>query len=626
MKNKIIIIVSLLLVLIGIITIIIYKDNSNNKIVSAYDEIFDYQKKMDDKIKEYSKDKKYTLNNPCVILNPYKLAPLTALIIFNTEEEEQINVSINNRFKTSLKASKEHIIPIYGMYADYDNKIKITTKNSEKEIIIKTDKYEGDIITLEKTTKQVENDLYFLSPNFVNNVIIDGNGKVLWYISGGYAGDIEFLENGHFYISDPNQGTNGVKINYSSFVEMDFLGKIYKQWISEYGLHHEIYPMKDNKALILGFVDNSPFFDSIIYIMDLQNGEILYKLDLYEFLHDIDPTLIESLGNDFDLVNNAADYNEDTNELLISLRGLNSLMKLNLETKEIKWIFGDPKFWGEKFSKYMLKVTDNTRYLGGQHTAYYTKDNLIAVHNNDIDQFDLSNYNLSHYLNRYSTSDLLQVDEKNMTIKTVWQYKSLDKIFSNVGGHIEFENDNSKLITYGWAMKKDAYNNPENIIYTDPIYKEGIVIKLDKNDNVLFKATMPGLIYRTFQIDGFYNKKISNYEIIPFERINSTKVNGNVTNTNNIKLLISSKFKDKIDIYTNRIYLHKNFKLEDKVELLFVQGNKTITYTYKEKNKEAPKSFNSGLASLKVNLKSGKYKLYININDKIYNPNLIIEF
>ena len=68
-------------------------------------------------------------------------------------------------------------------------------------------------------------------------------------LNGDYAGDIEFLENGHFYISDPNQGINGVKINYSSFIEIDYLGKIYKQWITEYGVHHELVPLSHHQTI-----------------------------------------------------------------------------------------------------------------------------------------------------------------------------------------------------------------------------------------------------------------------------------------------------------------------------------------------------------------------------------------
>ncbi len=629
---KIVILLVIIILLIGLAYFMYLGTNKKEEknIISAYDEIFEIQKEVDKEIEEYIKDKQYTINNPKVILNPYKIAPLTALVIFQTEEEVSTEVKVNDKTVTNIESSKEHSIPIYGMYADYENKIELVLSSGEnKELYIKTDKYDGDPITLEKTTEEVENNLYFVSPNFVNDCIIDGKGNVVWYISGGYAGDIEFLENGHFYISDPNQGKNGVKINYSSFLEMDYLGKIYNQWITDYGLHHELVPLSNNKMMVLGANDDSDFFDSYIYIMDLQTGKVIQYIDLYELLHNIDPELIEGLGTDFDLVNNSADYNEETGDLLISLRGLNSLIKLNFNTKEIKWIFGDPEFWGEKFSQYMLKVEDNTRFLGGQHSAFITDNGLIGVHNNDIDQFDLDNSNLSHYLDRYTTCDLYYVDEENKTIKTVWQYTANKEFFSNVGGHMEILENDNKLITYGWAMKREAYENPSEILYTDPNYKNGVIIQIDKNSNVLFKASMPGLIYRTFKIDGLYDNKTKNFETINFKRINGSNINGDIIETSSIskQLKKAEEYKNKIEITTNRVYINNELLDNDIADILFVGANNiTYKYSYKKAGKKAPKSFNSGFASIQVNIPEGNYDIFIKINDTYYNTNLNVKF
>lgn len=598
------------------------------KELSAYDEIFQEQEKVDKKIKKWSNDASFTLDQPKVILNPYKISPLTAIIIFKTKNEDSVDVSINDKVSFTTEKSKKHIIPIYGLFANYDNSVQLKINNDKKNLTIKTAAYKGDPITVEKTSKEIKDNLYFLSPNFVDDCIVNGEGKVVWYLDGDYAGDIEFLDNGHFYISDPNQGFNGVKINYSSFLEMDYMGKIYKQWITEYGLHHELVPLDNNKMLVLGAKDNSPFYDSIIYLMDLKTGKVLDYIDMYQFLHDIDPELIDSLGDNFDLVNNSADYNEKTGELLISLRGLNSLMKLNFKTKEIEWIFGDKEFWGDKFSKYLLKVKDDTRYLGGQHSAFYTKDGLIAVHNNDIDQFDLSNNNLSYYKDRYTSCDLLKVDEKNKTIETVWQYTANKEQFSNVAGHMELLDNDNKLITYGWSMKEEAYKKANQVIYTDPAYKNGVVIQLDENDEEIFKITMPGLIYRTFKINSFYNDKISNYEILEFERINGTKIGGKTLKTRKIsnKLKKAKKFAGKVNIKTNRAYIDYEFKKKDAVELVLANNNKSIIYTYKKENKEAPSSFNSGMASKMINMPTGRYRVFIRINDIYYDTEKIVEF
>lgn len=448
-------------------------------------------------------------------------------------------------------------------------------------------------------------------------------------LNGDYAGDIEFLENGHFYISDPNQGTNGVKINYSSFIEMDYLGKIYKQWITDYGLHHELVPLANNKMMLLGANDESNFLDSYIYLIDLETGKTIKHIDLYELLHDIDPELIERLEVPFDLVNNSAFYDEETGELLISLRGVNSLMKLNFNTNEIKWIFGDPEFWGEKFAKYMLKVIDDTRFLGGQHSAFITKSGLIGVHNNDIDQFDLSNTNLLHYKDRYTTCDFYEVDEQNKTIKTVWQYTANKEQFSNVAGHIEILENDDKLITYGWSMKKEAYDNIEEVIYTDPNYKNGVIVQIDKNNNELFKATMPGLIYRTFKIESFYKTHTNNYEVEELQRINGTEPNGKLIETSTIKdnLKKAEEYFDKVQIKTNRVNINSDLELTDRADILFVgKENTSYLYSYKQTNQETPQSFNSGYSSIKVNIPSGDYQIYVIINDIYYNTNTTVTF
>ena len=280
----------------------IYQIKEKNNVFSPYDEVFEIQEKVDQKIKAYQEDAKYTIQNPKVLLNPYQISPLSALVIFQTKEETEVEVYINDRFATKMKESKKHSIPIYGMLSNYNNKILLKTNTTEKEITIQTEEYTGDKVSVLKSSDELEG-YYFVSPNFVDDFVMDTKGNVCWYLNDNYGGDIEFLENQHFYISDSKQGINGVKINYSSFLEMDYLGKIYKQWIPQYGIHHEIIP-KENELLILGGKDDSPFVDSILYIIDKNTGKTLYELDFYEFLSSIDPELMNSLGSKFDLVNN----------------------------------------------------------------------------------------------------------------------------------------------------------------------------------------------------------------------------------------------------------------------------------------------------------------------------------
>jgi len=86
--------------------------------------------------KDYEKDftsTGYTIKNPNIILNPYKNSPLTALIIFETEDEVSPTITVPGKdAKTTLThtfvKSKKHFLPIYGLYPDTINKIKISTR------------------------------------------------------------------------------------------------------------------------------------------------------------------------------------------------------------------------------------------------------------------------------------------------------------------------------------------------------------------------------------------------------------------------------------------------------------------------------------------------------------------
>ena len=65
----------------------------------------------------------YTIDEPNVILNPYGNSPLTALIMFETDKEVEVTVTIKgddklSTFTHTFAKEKEHYLPIYGLYAD----------------------------------------------------------------------------------------------------------------------------------------------------------------------------------------------------------------------------------------------------------------------------------------------------------------------------------------------------------------------------------------------------------------------------------------------------------------------------------------------------------------------------
>ena len=108
------------------------------------------------------------------------------------------------------------------------------------------------------------------------------------------------------------------------------------------------------------------------------------------------------------------------------------------------------------------------------------------------------------------------------------------------------------------------------------------------------------------------------------------KQHGEKVNTNSIKQKIrqAEEYKNKIEITTNRVYINNEFQQADEANIIFVRQNDNISYinSYKKSGEQAPKSFNSGLASKRISLPIGKYEVYVEINKKYYDTKLIVEF
>lgn len=632
MKNryiKIINIAFILLLLIGCNTTISENlINGRETVRYAKAELINRQAETDAKIKEYLDDKSYIFTDPKVLVNPYEIAPLTALIIFNTDKKTAIGVNINDYLYFDTVETTQHIIPIYGLYDGKDNIITLTDDDgSTSQVVIHTESFKGERLNVEiSDVDKLDDKVYFLSPNFVENCIYDKYGNLLWYINDDYAGDIEFLDNGHFLISDPNQGTNGVKINYSSFLEMDYLGKIYKQFIPEFGYHHELVLLDNKGILTTGAKDDSPFMEAVLYEFDSETGQTKWSIDFYEKLHEIAPDWIESLGNQFDFVLNSIDYDKNNNDVLLSFRGIGVIALYDLDNDNFIWMFGDPDNLPDEFDRYILENKNGIKYPYGQHSAFFTKEGYVSFHNNDADQLNMGSSMLIDYLDKYTTNIVFKVND-DKSVSKIWEYDGDRKYWSKVGGMLSFMDNGHTLIDYGYCEAEKAYENSEKISINDTSYLHGVILELDDNDDTLFKAKMNELIFRTFKMD-LYTGIVDNYEIKDFTKVDGSVSESESMNISDIKddLLKAEKFNEDVYVLTDRIFVEKDFEVSDEVKILLVDNDdNAYVVTYKGKDRELP-VFNSGRYGRKINVRNGRYKVYLIINDVYYDSDTVIVF
>ena len=78
----------------------------------------------------------YTLENPLVKYNPYFINPLAAVVLFKTEKETAITITVKGKtkaadFKHTFPNATTHILPILGFYANYNNTVEIKPYRSQ---------------------------------------------------------------------------------------------------------------------------------------------------------------------------------------------------------------------------------------------------------------------------------------------------------------------------------------------------------------------------------------------------------------------------------------------------------------------------------------------------------------
>ena len=203
-----------------------YFPTNNIKVNNNLRELLEKQREMDDKIIELSKNGGYTFESPLIFKAPYELNKLCAVIIFNTDEETSVKVNINDVDITTVKKSKEHIIPIYYLYADATNLVKLTLDDgSTKTYTIMVEAYNNTIDGFE--TKDIIGDypVYFIGGNIdVQDSTLRGfdkNNNLISYYSYDHISGYALFKDSIALGYKQNMGVkNDLRLN------IDYLGRI----------------------------------------------------------------------------------------------------------------------------------------------------------------------------------------------------------------------------------------------------------------------------------------------------------------------------------------------------------------------------------------------------------------
>ena len=526
----------------------------------------------------------YTLDDPNVVLNPYEISPLTALVIFETDEEVSPEVTIHGdsdltTYTHTFAKGTEHYLPIYGLYAGRENKVTIKCGDEEKELTIKTDELHDDFIlptSVKKNESKLSNDLYFYTPSSSGyTAAYDVNGDVRWYLTESAIWEINRLDNGRLLVSTERLAE--VPYYSTGLYEMDMLGKIYTEYSLPGGYHHDYYEMENGNLLVASndFNNDSGTVEDYVVEIDRKTGNIVKTFDLKDILKMTDGKSENWIEYDW-FHNNSVWYDKKTNSITLSGRHQDAVINIDYDTGKLNWILGDPEGWSDEYQKYFFKpVGDNFEWQWSQHAAMITPEGYVFLFDNGNNK----SKNEKNYVkaeDSYSRGVMYKIDTDKMTIEQVWEYgkERGSDFYSPYISDVDYLDKNHYIVHSGGISYKDGkiQNQPAGLAGSDTL-KSDTVELLD--DEVIFEMVLPTNTYRV--------EKMSLYGDDEFELGNPKELGSlGVTDAESEKFTLMSNAKEQDDDYKSHDISIKKEKDRLAVTGTFKRGTEVKIILYKD--------------------------------------------
>ncbi len=447
----------------------------------------------------------YTLENPLVKYNPYLINPLAAVVLFETEEDIAITVTVKGKtkaadFSHTFPKAKKHVLPVLGLYANYNNIVEIKPYRKEKKIIqIEVGDVVPDILEYCDTTPEYfQDNVMIISPAGLTNPCgFDYAGDIRFYLNAMCVFDYKRLKNGNLLI-----GTDRVlKMPYymSGLYEMSPVGKIYKEYRIPGGYHHDQFEMEDGNLLVLTEDLTSDTVEDMCVLIDRETGEILKTWDYKNFLTPGDGAGVSYTDEDW-FHNNAVWYDKNTHSLTFSGRHIDSMVNIDFDSGELNWIIGDPDNWSEEKQKYFFKpVGNNFEWQYEQHANLITPSGDVMCfdnHHNDT-KFE-EKKRLAK--DSFSRGVRYRINTDKMEIEQVWSYgkERGAEFFSPYICNVEYYNEGHYLVHSG-GIAYDANGNPSDALGPFAAMSGGSQYSITTEvyeDKKLFELKVKGNFYR----------------------------------------------------------------------------------------------------------------------------------
>ena len=471
-------------------------------------------------MKEFTNEKP-TIQHPKIVMNPYLINPLCALVLFQTKEAVAPTLVVHGKryerenITHTFKAATEHILPVLGLYEDYENRITVTLPDgTHTELTISTGKLPDKVcrcLNIQASLEYLGDNIMFLTPAGKNlPTAYDYKGDIRWILTENTMFDIKRMKNGN--IVTGSSRFCHMPYNSTGLVEINLLGKIYKEYRMPGNYHHDHFEMEDGNILAL----TQDFFrdtvEDMCVLLDRNTGDILKTWDYRKVL----PIDVGGSGSQDEhdwFHNNAVWYDKKTHSLTLSGRHQDAIINLDYETGDLNWILGDPEGWPEEMvKKYFFKpVGDMSRF-----DWQYEQHACVVCPDGDIMCFDNGQYRAKSRENyienkeNFSRGVRYRIDTDKMEIEQVWQYgkERGQEFFSGYISNVEYYDEGHYMIHSGGIGREKGEASKSLGAFLDvknPDVELRSITVEEKNGVVLYQLETEGNFYRAEKLPLYHD-------------------------------------------------------------------------------------------------------------------------
>lgn len=498
--------------------------------------------------KERLESGNYDFFHPYCELNPYGRSPLSAILLFHSDDETAVEVDVPGSTRMACVHAEfpeyvsRHVIPIYGLYPGKTNHVKISERNRAGEV---RENY-VDIITCElaEDFKNVKLITYIKAEklcapglNFCYTALeckgrkmaYDIHGDIRWYFTETYSEAANYLSSSSVWLSKQTSEFELEALIY----EYNLCGRIQSVYYSPYGVHHDIQITSKGTILVPG--NSKDIRNDILAEIDLKTGKIIYKQDYKELLQRTRNVSVVYSNADWLHMNAVLEYKDD---FIVSGNTQSTILRHD-RNGQIKWMLCDATDYGTYWKQFILQpVGSDFEYPYNQHAMEILPDTDGNPDTVDILLFDngYSRNKANHWDDEehplYSRMVQYQINEKEMTVRQVWEYgKERPELFSMWRGDADQLQNGNRIGVFNVRHKNeiDQKNYMEHCVVTE----------VDSEKNVIWECYGCSAAER----NSYQNYRIERREIYD-------KQEKNMDLDQEVKVRLPGMYKEKEEVQT----------------------------------------------------------------------------